>query len=130
MAHKKWLCALVASAIFLCSCGSQPIASSKAIVNAENAIEIGDNYIAGDITGDIALEQLDSILENMEYASDYTADEKSDDATKNADYYIHTYLTMLQTHMVIDNGSFGDAESFDDVKDSLNKLKETLNKYN
>lgn len=115
--------------MFLCSCGaSEPIASSKAIMNTEKAIEIGENYIKGDLSSNDAKTQLADILSNMKYAKDYSLEEKNADTTKNADYYLQFYISLFESNLSVD-GIINDADTFDNVIESLDKLKDEYDRY-
>jgi polyhydroxyalkanoate synthesis regulator phasin len=131
MPRLKKIYVLFLTSILLCSCGkSDPIASNKALTNTEKAIEIGDNYIKGDLSSDDAKDQLEDILSNLQYADEYSFEEKIADPTKYADYYLQFYISSLNIHILIDgNRSISDADTFDNVIESLDKLKEEYDKY-
>lgn len=126
---KKIALSLLLLSLALCSCGHEQQASDKAITNAKRAYEIGQNYLSGDISAEDAQTQLETIEENISYASDYSYDERSEDAQKAADYYLHDYVYFLSLDVMMDKGDRGDADSYDKVKDSVKKLKEIIDKY-
>jgi hypothetical protein len=68
-------------------------------------------------------------LGNLEYVKNYTSDEKADNSQKLADYFIESYVSNFYTYISIDRPSDSDAESFDNVIDALDDLKEQLKKY-
>lgn len=126
----KSFVAILSTCILLSACGHDSTASAKAITNSENAIIVGQEYLDGSITGDDAVSSLNDILSNLEYASEYTIDERNEDETKRADYDLYTYVLFLKSSISIDRGITGDADTFDKVQDRLDNLKEKFEKYN
>lgn len=117
-------------ALFLLSaCGGEPIASDKALVNGNKAVEIAEGYIAGDISGDDACQSLDEIYQVLSYTADYSFEEKAEDEQKYADYAIYFDILLLHSEILTDSGMFGDAETFEKVKEYLQNLKDTIKKY-
>jgi hypothetical protein len=116
--------------LLLSACGNEQTASDKALSNSNKAVKIGESYITGDISGDDAYDQLNDVLGNLEYAANYSSDERSEDKQKYADYYLQTYTHLLQQAIFLDKGMYGDADSFENVEDNLNKLKEQIKKFN
>lgn len=117
-------------ALFLLSaCDDEPIASDKALVNGNKAVEITEGYIAGDISGDDACKFLDEICEALSYTTDYSFEEKAEDKQKYADYAIYFDIFLLHSKILTDRGMFGDAETFEKVEKYLQILKDTIKKY-
>lgn len=119
----------LACSIILASCGTGPIASDRAISRAQNAVEVAENYISGDLGGEDASGQMEEIKEELAYASEYTAEERSEDSQKNADYYLYADISFLETSIILDYGSRGDAESFEKVKECTDNLRDDIKKY-
>lgn len=113
----------------LSACGGDPIASDKALVNGNKAIEITEGYIAGDISGDDACQSLDEIYQTLSYTADYSFEEKSEDEQKYADYAIYFDIFLLHSKILTDSGMFGNAETFAKVEEYLQNLKDTIKKY-
>ncbi len=113
----------------LSACGGDPIASDKALVNGNKAIEIAEGYIAGDISGDDACKSLDEIYETLSYTADYSFEEKAEDQQKYADYAIYFDIFLLNSEILTDSGILGDAETFEKVEEYLQSLKDTINEY-
>jgi len=114
--------------LFLSGCGHQQIASDKAIMLGNKAIEIGEAYMNGDIDGASAQNDLDDILDRLSYAEDYTYEDKQD-AQKFADAQIQSYVFFLRHDVSMDSFHTGDADTFNDVKDGIKKLKQIIKKY-
>lgn len=113
----------------LSACGGNPIASDKALVNGNKAIEIAESYIAGDISGDDACKSLDEIYESLSYTADYSFEEKAEDQQKYADYAIYFDIFLLNSEILTDSGIFGNAETFEKVEEYLQSLKDTIKEY-
>lgn len=118
------------SAFFLLSaCGGKAIASDKALLNGNRAVEVTEEYISGKIAGDDACDALDKIYKSLSYAADYTYEEKSTDQQKYADHAIYFDIFMLNTEISTDSGMFGNAETFEKVEEYLQNLKDTIKEY-
>lgn len=130
MERKDKLCiAIFSLCVILSACGHEPTASAKAITNSKNAMNVGQEYLDGSMTADDAVDSLNDILSNLEYASNYSMDERDADPKKHADYDLYTYVFFLNNSILIDRGITGDAETFDKVQDNLDQLKEKIDKY-
>ncbi|MBD5477855.1 MAG: hypothetical protein HDR14_00970 [Lachnospiraceae bacterium] len=114
--------------LFLSGCGHQQIASDKAIMLGNKAIEIGEAYMNGNIDGTSAQNDLDDILDRLSYAEDYTYEDKLD-AQKFADAQIQSYVFFLRHDIFIDSIHTGDADTFRNVKDGIKKLKQIIKEY-
>lgn len=82
MSQRKYIYYCLTIVLLLCACSKEPIASNKAISNAKKAIEIGEDYLSGDISSKDAHSQLENIEDAMSYAFDYELSEYSDDPRK------------------------------------------------
>lgn len=112
----------------LSACGHEPIASTKALTNAKNAANIGQEYLDGSISYHDAIVLLDDIYENLDYVSNYTVDERLEDKQKYADDDLHAYILILQSSINSD-AWHGDVDSFNKVQDNLDKLNKLIKKY-
>ncbi len=126
---------ITCSALFLVSlisigCGKTKYnASDKALSCVNQAIKIGQQYLDGDISADEAQDKLDHLCSTMSYAKEYTFDEKSEDNQKFADADIQFYISSLDINIHLDSGISADADSFDKVKESVEKLEELVDEY-
>lgn len=129
MIRKNKLCvAILSICVMLSACGHEPIASTKALTNAKNAANIGQEYLDGSISYHDAIVLLDDIYENLDYVSNYTVDERLEDKQKYADDDLHAYILILQSSINSD-GWHGDVDSFNKVQDNLDKLNKLIKKY-
>lgn len=129
MIRKNKLCvAILSICVMLSACGHEPIASTKALTNAKNAANIGQEYLDGSISYHDAIVLLDDIYENLDYVSNYTVDERLEDKQKYADDDLHAYILILQCSINSD-AWHGDVDSFSKVQDNLDKLNKLIKKY-
>lgn len=129
MIRKNKLCvAILSICVMLSACGHEPIASTKALTNAKNAANIGQEYLDGSISYHDAIVLLDDIYENLDYVSNYTVDERMEDKQKYADDDLHAYILILQSSITSD-AWHGDVDSFNKVQDNLDKLNKLIKKY-
>ena len=128
MRKRKWICYILISVTLLCSCGKEPIASNKAITYAKKAIEIGEDYLSGELPAADARSQLDDIEDEMSYAKDYEAGEYLSDDTESADHYLGRGISVVNLYIGIDSTS-KNAESYDKLKEYVDQLKEMLDYY-
>ena len=97
-------------------------------VSAVNAVIPWIIQVKGDLSSNDAKTQLADILSNMKYAKDYSLEEKNADTTKNADYYLQFYISLFESNLSVD-GIINDADTFDNVIESLDKLKDEYDRY-
>lgn len=117
-------------ALFLLSaCGGKPIASDKALSNGNKAVEVAEEYIAGEISGDNACDALDEIYAALSYAGEYTSEEKLADQQKFADHLIYLDIFLLNSEISTDSGIFGNDDTFEKVEEHLQNLKDTIKEY-
>lgn len=98
-------------------------------MNGNKALEVAEGYIAGEISGDDAYSQLKDIADSMKYASEYTYEETHEDERKYADYQISFAASMIAADVLNDKGMFGNAETFDRVKEATEKLRKLIKEY-
>lgn len=127
--YSKILIVALSTSLLLSACDGKSIASDKALVNGNEAVEVAEGYIAGDISGDDAYESLDKIYAALSYAADYTYEEKTEDQQKYADNAIYLDIFILKSEISTDSGIFGDAETFEKVEKYLQNLQDTIKKY-
>lgn len=133
MKTRKYI--ITCSTLFLVSlisigCGKTKYnASDKALSCANQAIEIGHQYLDGDKSADAAKDKLERLCSAMQYAKEYTFDEKNEDVEKFADADIQFYISSLDTNILFDSGISADADSFDNVKECVEKLEELVDEY-
>ena len=84
-------------------------ASDKALSCANQAIKAGHQYMDGDRSADEVKNTLD--------------DEKYADAD------LQFYISHLSTDIVLDTGISADTDSFDDVKETVEKLEQLVDEY-
>ena len=133
MHKRKWICYILISAVLLCSCGKDQTentatASNKAITYSQKAMEIGEDYLSGELSANDARSQLYDIEVEMSYAKDYEANEFISDSTKAADHYLALNISDINLYITLDSSS-KDAESFDKVQAAVDKLKVMLDNY-
>ena len=115
--------AVVMLAAILTGCGSKVEASEKGISIARSAIQIADDYLDNEITGDRAMDKLDELSEKMEYLDSMPRDTDEENSQYLADFGISTDLTMLAHEILFDkNGE----NRYDKIIEIRNDLAETI----
>lgn len=103
------------------ACKASANASEKAVSAAKQAIECVDDYLDGKVGYDDISDKLDEIGNSMEYASEYTPEEKNEDPQKYSDYRIHFELLLLP-HSILMDSIESDPESYQEIIDCRNKI--------
>lgn len=115
--------AVVMLAGMLTGCGSKVEASEKGTSIARSAIQIADDYLDNEITGDRAMDKLDELSEKMEYLDSMPRDTDEENSQYLADFGISTDLTMLAHEILFDkNGE----NRYDKIIEIRNDLAETI----
>lgn len=115
--------AVLMLAAILTGCGSKVEASEKGISIARSAIQIADDYLDNEITGDRAMDKLDELSEKMEYLDSMPRDTDEENSQYLADFGISTDLTMLAHEILFDkNGE----NRYDKIIEIRNDLAETI----
>lgn len=115
--------AVLMLAAILTGCGTKVEASEKGISIARSAIQIADDYLDNEITGDRAIDKLDELSEKMEYLDSMPRDTDEENSQYLADFGISTDLTMLAHEILFDkNGE----NRYDKIIEIRNDLAETI----
>lgn len=115
--------AVVMLAAILTGCGSKVEASEKGISIARSAIQIADDYLDNEITGDRAMDKLDELAEEMDYLDSMPRDTDEENSQYLADFSISCDITILSHNIMED--SFGD-NKYDDIIETRNSLAESI----
>lgn len=107
--------------VTLTACKASANASEKAVSAAKQAIECADDYLDGKVEYDDISDKLNEICDSMEYASEYTPEEKNEDSQKYSDYRIHFELLLLPSSILHDSIK-SDSESYQEIIDCRNKI--------
>ncbi len=120
--HIKQLCVALLTLSLLSGCGSsENPPSAKAKSCAEQAIEVANNYLNGELSYGIASGKLDELSTDMDYVN-----EDSDAETNpnhSTDFRISIAITGLSVDMISDNHN-SNAETFDEILTDIEELEE------
>ncbi len=121
---KKLLCVLILSASMLCSCGHEQQASDKALTCANKTVEAVEKYLNYDATYSVVSDITGSMYNEMKYVDDLDKSAPN----RNADWSIQLDILSISTSLTSDN-YYSTDETYNDVKEKLDKLKEDIKKY-
>ena len=118
---KRLLSIVLIAAIFVLSaCSSpKPEASQKAISVGTRAVKLLDDYLDGAVDYKEVREKLSELQEQMEYASSYTATDKT--AEQFADYQVYFKLGLISWDVFKDSYE-GDADTYDEIISDRNEI--------
>jgi len=124
---KKYLSLFITViALSLTGCGgSELTASNKALACANEAVKIGEAYLAYDMDYDEASKLLNEIQNDMSYV---TEDSNDDDEHHIPDLGISVAINSLSISLIDDNYD-GTNETYDEVQSAVDTLKEKIKEY-
>lgn len=95
-------------------------ASDKALSCAQQAIDVANDYLSGDVSYDRALKKLDSLSTDMNYVTDENDVENNEHHFD--DFNINTCILGLSIDITHDNYE-NDSESYDKILDDIKDLE-------
>lgn len=96
-------------------------ASQKALSCAQQAIDVANDYLSGDISYDRASRKLDSLSTDMHYVSDESDIETNEHHFDDSSIYV--CILSLRNDITYDNYK-NDSESYDEISDDIKTLEE------
>lgn len=110
----------------LTACGGNKLtASDKAIACSNEAIKIGEDYLAYEMDYDEATELLNGLQDDMSYV---TEDSNNDDEHHVPDLGISVAIQSINLALIEDNYN-GTNETYDEVQAAVDALKEKIKEY-
>lgn len=124
---KKYLSLfIIVIVLSLTGCGeSSTPASNKAIACANEAVEIGENYLSYEITYTEATSLLNELQKDMSYV---TTDDNNQDEHHVADLSISIAIQSLNTALMNDEHG-GSNKTYDEVQAAIEALKEKIEEF-
>ena len=113
--------ALVMLVAVLTGCGGKVEASEKGISIARSAIQIADDYLDNEITGDRAMDKLDELSEKMDYLDSMPRDTDEQNTQYLADFGISTDLTLLSHEILFDKNGENRYDKIIEIRNELAK---------
>lgn len=95
--------------------------SDKAVSIGKRAIEVVDAYLDKKISADSARSSLFALSADMEYARNYSFEERKNDKQKDADFFMSFDISALSLRVSLDTRG-GDSESYNKIISQRNDL--------